>query len=117
MKKPRTSVIAQVKGSGDAAARGVQPSFVMSKISLFSVHAGEPSGKLAPSMSPRMRRFEPGARSLFARSGSGPVELACPAAGHASVQPFLVMLPVLALGVGVAPPHAASTAERATRAT
>jgi hypothetical protein len=76
MKKPRTSVIAQVKGSGDEAASGVQPSAVMSKISLFSVQAGEPSGKLAPSMSPRMSRFAPGARSLFASRGSGPVELA-----------------------------------------
>ena len=76
MKKPRTSVIAQVKGSGDDAASGVQPSVVMSKTSLLSDQAEEPSGKLAPSTSPRMSRFTPGARSLFANKGSGPVELA-----------------------------------------
>jgi hypothetical protein len=87
MKNPRTFVIAQVNGIDVAAASGVHPSVVMSNTSLFSAQAGEPSGKLALSTSPMMSRVAPGARSLLARRGSGPVEVALPADGQASTQP------------------------------
>ena len=73
--------------------------------------------KLAVSTRPMMRRVAPGARSLLAIRGIGPVELAWPALGHASVQPLRDEPDVLPLGEGAAPPQAtSSTASRGATA-
>ena len=119
MKKPRISLIDQVNGISMFVAIGTQPSAVRLNVSARSFHPSPPSGKPSASTKLRRSRFSPGARSLFARSGIGPLLVAFPATGHSPMQPFRVLcgapLSEVDGDAGVPPPHAATSRSAAIK--